>query len=70
MSNVVPITVRPNSEKEQYRRHQIVVTFVPATGKWRWEIDFTVTCLVSGEGISRNDAFRRARARLDKLLEA
>jgi len=70
MSNVIPITIKPNTECEQYRRHTITLSFLPASSKWQWRIDFQVTHPITGEGRTKNDALAKAKRKLDQLLEA
>ena len=66
--NVVKLEIEPKTVRETYRKHAITVTYLPATGAWHWEIEFTARLQFDGEAKNEKIAIAKARKQIDKLL--
>lgn len=65
--NVVQIP--PKSRNVTYRKHKIVVTYVPDTGQWEWNITHTRMLEFKHRAATFDKAVKEAKARIDQLLD-
>lgn len=65
-SNVVSIP--PKSRTVTYRKHKIIVTYVPNTGEWEWAVTHTRTLEFNSRAKDFNRAIKDAKKRIDTLL--
>lgn len=69
MSNVVPITVKPKTLTRHYKRTTYVVTFVPKTKKWKWDVTVTNVMKYGEEADTQVKAFRAAERFIDQHVK-
>lgn len=62
------LNIPPKQVRETYRKQQIVVTYVPATGEWAWKVEFTAKLTFDGEAKTQHGALNKAREQVNKLL--
>ena len=65
--NVVSIT--PKTSHTTYRKHNIVLTFIPATREWEWRVEHIQRYWVKGVAKTHGAAVREAHRAIDKLEE-
>ena len=68
MGQVIDFHVAPKTFKRVYKRHPLVVTYVPATKKWKWEIVVVQETRIGGEADTQIKAVRAAEKRIDDVL--
>lgn len=68
VDNIVPI--EPKRSVETYRRHKIVVTFIPDKKEWKWSFKHTQTNSFSNTANTYAMAFLDARRLIDQLEAA
>ena len=66
--NVTKLVIPPKSMREMYKKHQIVVTYLPQTNEWQWEVEFTTRMTFNGEEKTVIKAIEKARKRVDQLM--
>jgi len=59
--------IQPKQAKRKYKGHQIILTYVPATKKWKWEIEIVSVTRYSEEANTLNAGFKAAEKYIDKL---
>lgn len=69
MGEVVEFLVKPKTFRRVYKRHPLVITFVPATKKWHWEIEIVQTTRIGGDADTQIKAVRAAEKRIDDVLK-
>ena len=57
-----------HATSNRYSNSEITVTYLPATGSWHWEIEFTVRLQFDGEERNEKAALVKAKKQIDKLL--
>ncbi len=68
MSQVLPFEVKPKTLKRQYKRHNIVVTFVPSTKQWKWSVTVVNEMTYTDIAPTQVAAFKAAEKMIDSLL--
>lgn len=69
MGVVLDFTVKPKSLTKQYKRQTFVVTYVPATKMWKYDIALIQETHLSGEADTQIKAVRAAEKRIDSVLK-
>lgn len=69
MGDVVEFVVKPKTFRRVYKRHPLVVTYVPASKKWCWEIVIVQETRIGGEADTQIKAVRAAEKRIDDVLK-
>ena len=67
-TNVVNIKAQPKRHTIRYRRHKIILSYLPDEKTWKWEVLFTVETYHFGKHKIKGQAERFARERIDALL--
>lgn len=62
--------IEPKRIRRQYRRTPFTVTFVPATGEWRWEIRRQIERVYDGTATDMQKAIREAQRTIDRIVDA
>jgi hypothetical protein len=66
--NVVKLP-QPKQFKRHYKKTQYVVTFIPATRKWKWEVTITTTIRYDEVADTELKAFRAAEKFIDQHIK-
>lgn len=66
-SNIVQI--QPKQTRDTYRKHSIVLTFIPSTHEWEWKVEHVQRFWVKGKAKTHGAAVREAHRAIDKLEE-
>lgn len=69
MSNVVPLQVKPKQLTRHYKRTTYVVTYVPKTKKWKWDVTITTSMKYTEEADTQVKAFRAAEKFIDQHVK-
>lgn len=69
MSQVLPFQVKPKTLKRQYKRHNIVVTYVPSTKMWKWSVTVVNEMTFTDTAPTQVAAFKAAEKMIDTLPE-
>ncbi len=68
MSDDNVITIKPKQMQRSYKRSKYVVTFIPATKKWKWKVETTQTLVYEEEADTQVKAFRAAEKFIDSHI--
>lgn len=68
-SNILPFKVAPKQMKRPYKKQHYIVTFIPATKKWKWEVTITNTIKFAEEADTQIKAFRAAEKFIDQHIK-
>jgi hypothetical protein len=73
MSTVVAMQVRPKTVQVKHRKHDIILTFIPATAttkaSWHWEAIIIRRYEFEGETESEQGAMAAAKSKIDTFAE-
>lgn len=59
--------IKPKTMRRVYKRHHFTVTFIPATKKWKWEVEIVTTNKFSETADTMVKAIRAAEKCIDKV---
>ena len=62
-------TVRPKTLHKTYKKHKYVITYIVATKKWKWEVEYVSVTTFSDIANTPNAAMRAAEKHIDRTLE-
>jgi hypothetical protein len=69
MANENVVAIQPKQLKRHYKRTTYVVTFIPSTKKWKWEVTITTTIKYHEEAETQIKAFRAAEKFIDQHVK-
>lgn len=61
--------IKPKQMKRSYKKQHYTVTFVPATKKWKWEVEVVSTMKFSELADTQVKAFRAAEKFIDQHVK-
>lgn len=62
------LQIPPKQRTVAYKRHKIVVRYVPDTEEWEWSFDHVRTMSFDGRAKTFDKAIQLAKKRVDTLL--
>lgn len=61
--------VKPKQASRKYKGCKIILTYLPPTKKWKWEIEMTQIVKYSEEANTMNAGFKAAEKYIDYLKQ-
>ena len=62
-------SILPKKAQRRYKNHSYVVTYLPPTKTWKWEVTYVQTTYYSDEAKTLNAAFKAAEKHIDHTLK-
>ena len=69
MSNVVPMQVQPKTVKGYHKKHEYVLTFIPGSKDWHWEVTHVHVTKFGGVAGSMIKARNEAQKHIDQYAK-
>jgi hypothetical protein len=63
------VDIRPKTINRTYKKHKYTVSFIPATKKWKWEVEVVNTIRYCETADTQIKAFRAAEKFIDQTCK-